>query len=101
MWSGALASSTTHTSCSADPEATVTAGNSSGQNDAAAVAIVTTPDRADELGLRPLARMIIRSARQVAASWRTCFDLELLLADAAQADRAMDERRAIKALLTV
>ena len=41
-----------------DPEATVTAGNSSGQNDAAAVAIVTTRERADKLGLRPLARLV-------------------------------------------
>jgi acetyl-CoA C-acetyltransferase len=41
-----------------DPEATVTAGNSSGQNDAAAAAIVTTPQRAEALGLRPLARLV-------------------------------------------
>jgi acetyl-CoA C-acetyltransferase len=41
-----------------DPEATVTAGNASGQNDAAAACIVTTPERADELGLRPLARVV-------------------------------------------
>ncbi|CAA9260265.1 MAG: Acetyl-CoA acetyltransferase [uncultured Blastococcus sp.] len=41
-----------------DPEATVTAGNASGQNDGAAVAIVTTPEKAAELGLRPLARLI-------------------------------------------
>lgn len=41
-----------------DPDSTVTAGNSSGQNDAAAVAIVTTPRRAEELGLRPLARLV-------------------------------------------
>lgn len=41
-----------------DPEATVTAGNSSGQNDGAAACIVTTPERAAELGLRPLARMV-------------------------------------------
>jgi acetyl-CoA C-acetyltransferase len=40
------------------PDATVTAGNSSGQNDAAAVAIVTTPSKADALGLRPLARLV-------------------------------------------
>jgi len=40
------------------PDATVTAGNSSGQNDAAAVAIVTTPAKADALGLRPLARLV-------------------------------------------
>jgi acetyl-CoA C-acetyltransferase len=41
-----------------DAEATVTAGNSSGQNDGAAVCIVTHPDRAAELGLRPLARLV-------------------------------------------
>jgi acetyl-CoA C-acetyltransferase len=41
-----------------DPEATVTAGNASGQNDAAAVCIVTHPERAAELGLRPFARLL-------------------------------------------
>ncbi|MEY9951727.1 acetyl-CoA C-acetyltransferase [Leifsonia sp. EB34] len=40
-----------------DPEATVTAGNSSGQNDAAAAAIVTTPERASALGLIPALRL--------------------------------------------
>src|SRR5687767_2500003 len=38
-----------------DPEATVTAG---GQNDGAAIAIVTSPEKAAELGLRPLARLV-------------------------------------------
>jgi acetyl-CoA C-acetyltransferase len=41
-----------------DPDATVTAGNASGQNDGAAVCIVTTRERAEELGLRPLARLV-------------------------------------------
>jgi len=41
-----------------DPEATVTAGNASGQNDGAAICIVTHPARADALGLRPLARLV-------------------------------------------
>jgi acetyl-CoA C-acetyltransferase len=41
-----------------DPEATVTAGNASGQNDGAAVAVVTTLEKAAELGLRPLARLV-------------------------------------------
>jgi len=40
-----------------DPEATVTAGNASGQNDGAAVCLVSTPERAAELGIRPLARL--------------------------------------------
>jgi acetyl-CoA C-acetyltransferase len=41
-----------------DPESTVTAGNSSGQNDGAAVCIVTHADRAKELGLTPFARLV-------------------------------------------
>jgi acetyl-CoA C-acetyltransferase len=41
-----------------DPDATVTAGNSSGQNDAASLCIVTTAGRAAELGLRPLVRLV-------------------------------------------
>ncbi len=41
-----------------DDAATVTAGNSSGQNDAAAVCVVTNPDKARELGLRPLGRLV-------------------------------------------
>ncbi len=41
-----------------DGEATVTAGNSSGQNDGAAVCIVTHQDRAAELGLKPLAKLV-------------------------------------------
>ncbi len=41
-----------------DPEATVTAGNSSGQNDAASMCVVTTPEKADEYGLTPLVRLV-------------------------------------------
>jgi acetyl-CoA C-acetyltransferase len=48
-----------------DPESTVTAGNASGQNDGAAACIVTTRERADELGLRPLARLVTWAAAGV------------------------------------
>ncbi|WP_433496415.1 acetyl-CoA C-acetyltransferase [Sphaerimonospora sp. CA-214678] len=41
-----------------DPESTVTAGNASGQNDAAALCVVTTAERAEALGLRPLVRLV-------------------------------------------
>ena len=50
---------------SVDRESTVTAGNASGQNDAAAACIVTTRDRAGELGLRPLARLVTWAAAGV------------------------------------
>ncbi len=41
-----------------DPDATVTAGNASGQNDGAAICIVTHPERAQELGLKPFGRLV-------------------------------------------
>jgi acetyl-CoA C-acetyltransferase len=42
----------------ADPEATVTAGNASGQNDAASACLVTTRGKAAELGLTPLVTLV-------------------------------------------
>ncbi|WP_234825484.1 acetyl-CoA C-acetyltransferase [Mycolicibacter sinensis] len=41
-----------------DPDATVTAGNSSGQNDAASMCVVTTREKAEQLGLTPLVRLV-------------------------------------------
>ncbi|WP_101653080.1 acetyl-CoA C-acetyltransferase [Brevibacterium ihuae] len=41
-----------------DSEATVTAGNASGQNDGAAATLVMTRSKAEELGLKPLARFV-------------------------------------------
>lgn len=41
-----------------DPEATVTAGNASGQNDGAAACLVMSHRKADELGLTPMARLV-------------------------------------------
>ena len=43
---------------SSDAEATVTAGNASGQNDGAALCIIATEEKARELGLRIFARMV-------------------------------------------
>ncbi|WP_375388861.1 acetyl-CoA C-acetyltransferase [uncultured Amnibacterium sp.] len=48
-----------------DPDATVTAGNASGQNDAAAACVVTTPERAAQLGLTPMARLVTWAAAGV------------------------------------
>jgi acetyl-CoA C-acetyltransferase len=41
-----------------DPDATVTAGNASGQNDAAALCLVTTREYAEAEGLTPLVRLV-------------------------------------------
>jgi acetyl-CoA C-acetyltransferase len=41
-----------------DPDATVTAGNASGQNDGAALCVVTTADEAERRRLRPMLRLV-------------------------------------------
>jgi acetyl-CoA C-acetyltransferase len=46
-----------------DPNATVTAGNASGQNDGAAACIVATREAADRYNLKPMSRMV---------SWALC-----------------------------
>jgi acetyl-CoA C-acetyltransferase len=48
-----------------DPEATVTAGNAAGQNDGAAICIVTHAEKAAELGLTPVARLVSWAAAGV------------------------------------
>jgi acetyl-CoA C-acetyltransferase len=49
-----------------DPEATVTAGNASGQNDGAAMCLVTTTEIAEQHGLQPLVRLVSWSVAGVA-----------------------------------
>lgn len=53
---------------SSDAEATVTAGNASGQNDGAAVCLVTDRESAERLGLRPFARLVAWAAAGVEPS---------------------------------
>lgn len=51
-----------------DPDSTVTAGNASGQNDGASICLITTPHKAEQLGLRPLARLVSWGVAGVAPS---------------------------------
>lgn len=51
-----------------DAAATMTVGNASGQNDAATMYIVTTPERAERLGLVPLVRLVPWAAAGVPPS---------------------------------
>jgi acetyl-CoA C-acetyltransferase len=51
-----------------DKEATVTAGNASGQNDGASACIVTTRDNALKLGLQPYVRLVSWAVAGVAPS---------------------------------
>jgi acetyl-CoA C-acetyltransferase len=48
-----------------DKDGTVTAGNASGLNDAAAALILMTPDKAGELGCKPLARIVATASGAV------------------------------------
>jgi 3-oxoadipyl-CoA thiolase len=48
------------------PDGTVTAGNSSGLNDGAAAVLLTSAEKAKELGLKPLARVVASAAAGVA-----------------------------------
>ncbi len=47
------------------PDGTVTAGNSSGLNDGGSAAIIMTRSRARELGLTPMARIVVQAAAGV------------------------------------
>jgi len=68
-----------------DPESTVTAGNSSGQNDGAAACVVTTRAEADRLGLRPMGRLV---SWAVAGVHRTRMGIGPVPATTAALDRA-------------
>ena len=89
-----------------DSEGTVTAGNASGINDGAAAVIVMTESKADELGLKPMARIVAFASAGVdpaimgtgpipastkclqKAGWTTA-DLDLVEANEAFAAQAM------------
>jgi acetyl-CoA C-acetyltransferase len=74
-----------------DPDATVTAGNASGQNDGAAACVVTTADRAEQLGLRPLARLVSWSVAGVPPATMGIGPVPATEAVLGRADVGMDE----------
>jgi acetyl-CoA C-acetyltransferase len=80
----------------ADPEATVTAGNSSGQNDGAAVCVVTHPERAGTLGLRPLARLVSWAVEGVAPETMGIGPVPATAAALRRADLALEDLELIE-----
>src|SRR5205085_505347 len=70
-----------------DPASTVTAGNSSGQNDGASVGTVTHPYRAEELAFRPLATLLREMDRRDAR-----YGLETMCIGGGQGISALFER---------
>jgi len=51
------------------PEGTVTAGNAPGTNDGAAALVVTSLDKAEELGRKPMARIVGQAVSGVEPKW--------------------------------
>jgi acetyl-CoA C-acetyltransferase len=51
------------------PDGTVTAGNSPGTNDGAAAMVVTSAERARQLGLKPMARIVAQAVSGVEPKW--------------------------------
>ncbi|MPY89931.1 MAG: acetyl-CoA C-acyltransferase [Luteitalea sp.] len=51
------------------PDGTVTAGNAPGVNDGAAAVVVMAAERANELGLTPLARIVAQATSGLAPKW--------------------------------
>jgi acetyl-CoA C-acetyltransferase len=79
-----------------DPEATVTAGNASGQNDGAAVCIVTHAEKAAELGLTPMARMVSWAVAGVPPKTMGIGPVPATAKALARADLSMDEMNLIE-----
>jgi acetyl-CoA C-acetyltransferase len=79
-----------------DSEATVTAGNSSGQNDGAAVCIVTQADRAAELGLKPIARLVSWAAAGVPPRTMGIGPVPATARALARADLSLDDMQLIE-----
>jgi acetyl-CoA C-acetyltransferase len=74
-----------------DAEATVTAGNASGQNDGAAACIVTHAQRAEELGLKPLARLVSWGVAGVAPKTMGIGPVPATAKAMARADLSLDQ----------
>jgi acetyl-CoA C-acetyltransferase len=74
-----------------DPEATVTAGNASGQNDGASICVVTHPDKAQELGLRPFARLVSWASGGVAPATMGIGPVPAVAAALGQAELALKD----------
>ncbi|MFD7159561.1 acetyl-CoA C-acetyltransferase [Kribbella sp. NPDC059898] len=75
----------------ADPEATVTAGNASGQNDGAAVCVVTTREEAERRGLRPLVALRSWAVAGVGPEVMGIGPVPAVAAALARADLTLDE----------
>jgi acetyl-CoA C-acetyltransferase len=74
-----------------DPESTVTAGNSSGQNDGAAVCLVTTAETAERLGLEVRARLVSWAVAGVAPELMGLGPVPATVAALARAGLTLDD----------
>ena len=62
------------------PEGTITAGNASGMNDGAAAMVVLSEERAEALGVTPIARILGFAQKAVAPEWFTIAPIQAIAA---------------------
>jgi acetyl-CoA C-acetyltransferase len=62
------------------PDGTITAGNASGMNDGGAAMVVLSEERADTLGVTPIARILGFTQKAVAPEWFTIAPIEAIAA---------------------
>jgi acetyl-CoA C-acetyltransferase len=62
------------------PDGTITAGNASGMNDGAAAMVVLSEERANTLGVTPIARILGFAQKAVAPEWFTIAPIEAIAA---------------------
>ncbi|MBI4400711.1 MAG: acetyl-CoA C-acetyltransferase [Nitrospirae bacterium] len=62
------------------PDGTITAGNASGMNDGAAAMVVLSEERADTLGVTPIARILGFAQKAVAPEWFTIAPIQAIAA---------------------
>ena len=62
------------------PDGTITAGNASGMNDGAAAMVILSEERAESLGVTPIARIIGYTQKAVAPEWFTIAPIQAISA---------------------
>ncbi|MCP5468329.1 MAG: acetyl-CoA C-acetyltransferase [Deltaproteobacteria bacterium] len=77
--------------CAFKKDGTVTAGNASSINDGAAALVVMSEEKANELGIKPLARIVSQAQASIAPEWFTMAPAEAMQKALDQANLKSDD----------
>jgi acetyl-CoA C-acetyltransferase len=72
-----------------DPEATVTAGNASGQNDGASACVIASREAVDKYGLRPFGKLVASTEKALSHAGLQLKDIDLIELNEAFAAQAL------------